>query len=91
MISPKRAWKPQNSTISPRHATSSVSDPQKAWNLQGLRRVSAGAQRGAGKVKITGFMGISHNACKMVDFAGFHVNSMNPGEIRASGPAGRPG
>ena len=77
--------------FSPKHATSSVSDPQKAWNLQGLRRVFAGAQRSAEKVKIIGFMGISRNSCKMVNFTDFHVNSMISGEIRASGPAGRPG
>ena len=59
--------------------------------MQGLRRVFAGAQRGAGKMKIIGFIGISHNSCKMVEFADFHVNSMISGEIRASGPAGRPG
>ena len=68
-----------------------MSDPEKAWGLQGICNVFAGAQRGAEKVKIIGFMGISHNACKMVDFADFHVNSMISGEIRAFGPAGRPG
>ena len=71
--------------------TLSVSDPQKAWNLQGLRRVFAGAQRGAEKVKIIGFIGIPHNSCKIMVFEDFHVNSMISGEIRASGPAGRPG
>ena len=91
MIPPKRAWESPDSTFLPKHATLSVSDPQKAWNLQGLCRVFAGAQRSAEKVEIMGFMGISRNSCKIVNFADFHVNSMISGEIRASGPAGRPG
>ena len=72
-------------------SVSCASGLKKAWNLQGICRVFAGAQRGAEEVKIMGFMGIPHNACKMVNFADFHVNSMISGEIRASGPAGRPG
>ena len=91
MISPKRAWKPPNYTISPTHATLSVSEPQKAWNLQGLCRVFAGAQRGAEKVRIMDSNGISHNSCEIVDFTDFHVNSMISGEIHAFGSAGRPG
>ena len=91
MISPKRTWKSPDSTFLPKHATLSVSDPQKAWNLQGLCRVFAGAQRSAEKVKITGIMVFSRNSCKMVNFTDFHVDSMISGEIRASGPAGRPG
>ena len=91
MISPKRAWKSPDSTFLPKHATLSVSDPQKAWNLQGLCRVFACAQRGAEKVKMMGFMGILHNSCRIMDFTDFHVNPVISGEIRASGPAGRPG
>ena len=91
MIPPKRAWESPDSIFLPKHATLSVSDPQKAWNLQGICRVFAGAQRSAGKVKIMGFTGFSCNSCKMVNFADFHVNSMISGEIRASGTPGRPG
>ena len=59
--------------------------------MQGLCRVFAGAQRGAEKVKIMDSIGISHNSCEIVDFTDFHVDSMISGEIRAFGPAGRPG
>ncbi len=91
MIAPKRAWESQESTFLLKHMTLSVSEPQKALDLQGLRRVFAGAQRGAEEVKIMISFGISHNSCKIVDFMDFHVDSMISGEIRASGPAGRPG
>ena len=72
-------------------SVSCASGLKKAWNLQGLCRVFAGAQRGAEKVKIMDSTGISHNSREIVDFTDFHVNSMISGEIHAFGPAGRPG